>query len=161
MSTHPSAKRHASNVVRTNYAGHAAPNLPNYSDSYALAYATQHLRLPALDSANINELPAALDTRSIGFRDQEQSSQRLHDSRIVPYPALVTVDTPPTAQYEPPSWDTPFVHQPHPLEPYTSPATHIDPHTCIPAYPAASYITPPDEDQHFVRLSSSRVAPFL
>jgi len=160
-STHPPAKRHASHMARTNYLEHVAPNLPNYSDAYALASATQHLRLPALDNANLGELQTALDPRYTGFQNQEHRSQMLYDSRAAPRSALVPANATPTAQHEPSSWDTPFVHQPQPLKPYASLTTRINPHIYISAHPAVSYITPPDEEHPFVKLCSFRVKASL
>jgi hypothetical protein len=160
MSRHPPAKRHASHA-RTNYVEHVAPNLPTYSDAYALASATQHLRLPALDSGNLGELQTTLNPSYTGFQRQEHRSQMLYGSRTVPHQALILANATPTAQYEPSSWETPFVHQPQPLKSYTSLTTRIDPQIYVAAHPAATYITPPDEEHPFVKLCSFRVKASL
>jgi hypothetical protein len=143
-------------MARTNL-GQIAPNMRNYSDVYALASATQHLRLPALDSANLSELQTDLDPRHTGSQHQEHQSQVLYNSQTVPPSALVPADAIPTKQYEPSLWDTPFVHQPHPLKPYTSLTMRIDLQIYASAHPAASYITPAEEEQAYVKFCSSQV----
>jgi hypothetical protein len=161
MSTRLPPKRHTSHMAQTNYLEHDAPNLPKYSDAYALASATQHLRLPALDSANISELQTVLDPQYTGFQHQEHRNQMLYDPRTVPHPALVPADDTLNTKYEPSSWEMPFVHQPQPLKSYASLTARINPQIYVSTHPAASYITPPEEEHPLVKLCSFRVKASL